>query len=57
MTCIEVGVSTVTATFSAGPGAAEREKKDFQVFNEKVPKQSLKPKIGLKRLAIDVSVG
>ena len=57
MTCIEVGESTVTATFSAGPGAAEREKKDFQVFNEKVPKQSLKPKIGLKRLAIDVSVG
>ena len=34
MTCIEVGESTVTATFSGGPGAAERRKKDFQMFNE-----------------------
>ena len=32
MTCIEVGESTVTATFSGGPGAAERKKKDFQML-------------------------
>lgn len=34
MTCIEVGESTVTATFSGGPGAGGRQKKDFQMFNE-----------------------